>query len=166
MSMTGAVIFLPREGNAPSLMLQELLFDPAARWLAQALADAGVERFFVVCHSDDREAAQACFPEGAEFVTGVSEDAVEHLVAFKTAYNGAVQALRQCLAAYFPAMTEGDVEDFLYLFLPFMFGLYPYTTVTDKQKEAMRLAGVSYPSLTAGALACAFTQKLLAPWLA
>lgn len=91
---------------------------------------------------------------------------MEHLVAFKTAYNGAIQALRQCLAAYFPAMTEGDVEDFLYLFLPFMFGLYPYTTVTDKQKEAMRLAGVSYPSLTAGALACAFTQKLLAPWLA
>ena len=88
MSMTGAVIFLPREGNAPSLMLQELLFDPAARWLAQALADAGVERFFVVCHSDDREAAQACFPEGAEFVTGVSEDAVEQLVAFLNGLEG------------------------------------------------------------------------------
>ena len=73
MSATGAVIFLPREGNGPSLMLQELLFDPAARWLAQALADAGVERFFVVCHSDDREAAQACFPEGTEFVTGVGK---------------------------------------------------------------------------------------------
>ena len=90
MSATGAVIFLPREGNGPSLMLQELLFDPAARWLAQALADAGVERFFVVCHSDDREAAQACFPEGAEFVTGVSEDAVEHLVAFLSGLEGKV----------------------------------------------------------------------------
>ena len=90
MSMTGAVIFLPREGNAPSLMLQELLFDPAARWLAQALADAGVERFFVVCHSDDREAAQACFPEGTEFVTGVSEDAVDHLVAFLSGVEGKV----------------------------------------------------------------------------
>ena len=34
MSATGAVIFLPREGNGASVMLQELLFDPAARWLA------------------------------------------------------------------------------------------------------------------------------------
>ena len=90
MSATGAVIFLPREGNGPSLMLQELLFDPAARWLAQALADAGVERFFVVCHSDDREAAQACFPEGTEFVTGVSEDAVDQLVAFLSGVEGKV----------------------------------------------------------------------------
>ena len=54
MSATGAVIFLPREGNGASVMLQELLFDPAARWLAQSLSDAGVERFFVVCHSDDQ----------------------------------------------------------------------------------------------------------------
>ena len=90
MSETGAVIFLPREGNGGSLMLQDLLFDPAARWLAQALSDAGVERFFVVCHSDDREKAQACFPDGAEFVTGVSQDAVEQLVAFLNGLEGKV----------------------------------------------------------------------------
>ena len=88
MSATGAVIFLPREGNGASVMLQELLFDPAARWLAQALSDAGVERFFVVCHSDDQEKAQACFPEGSEFVTGVSQDAVEQLVGFLATLEG------------------------------------------------------------------------------
>ena len=88
MSATGAVIFLPREGNGASVMLQELLFDPAARWLAQSLSDAGVERFFVVCHSDDQEKAQACFPEGTEFVTGVSQDAVEQLVGFLATLEG------------------------------------------------------------------------------
>ena len=90
MNATGAVIFLPREGSGVSLMLQELLFDPAARWLAQSLAQAGVERFFVVCHSDDREKAQACFPEDTEFVTGVSEDAVEQLVSFLNELEGKV----------------------------------------------------------------------------
>ena len=40
MNATGAVVFLPREGNGPSLMLEELLFDPAARWLAEALESA------------------------------------------------------------------------------------------------------------------------------
>ena len=88
MNATGAVIFLPREGSGVSPMLQELLFDPAARWLAQALSAAGVERFFVVCHSDDREKAQTCFPEGTEFVTGVSEDAVEQLVSFLNGLEG------------------------------------------------------------------------------
>ncbi|WP_130870038.1 DapH/DapD/GlmU-related protein [Intestinimonas massiliensis (ex Afouda et al. 2020)] len=88
MNATGAVIFLPREGSGVSPMLQELLFDPAARWLAQALSAAGVERFFVVCHSDDREKAQICFPEGTEFVTGVSEDAVEQLVSFLNGLEG------------------------------------------------------------------------------
>ena len=90
MNATGAVVFLPREGNGVSLMLEDLLFDPAALWLAQALSRAGVERFFVVCHTDDREKAQACFPEGTEFVTGVSEDAVEQLVAFLNELEGRV----------------------------------------------------------------------------
>lgn len=93
MNATGAVIFLPREGTGVSLMLQELLFDPAARWLAQALSGAGVERFFVVCHSDDQAQAQACFPAGTEFVTGVSQDAVEQLVRFLESLEGKVLVL-------------------------------------------------------------------------
>ena len=88
MNATGAVVFLPREGSGPSLMLEELLFDPAARWLAESLRSAGVERFFVVCHSDDRERAAACFPAGSELVTGTTEDAVEQLLAFLDTLEG------------------------------------------------------------------------------
>ena len=112
MSATGAVIFLPREGSGPSLMLQELLFDPAARWLARSLADAGVERFFVVCHSDDREAARACFPADTEFVTGVSEDAVEHLVAFLTGREGKVIVItKPVLLSWGDALTLAGAEN-------------------------------------------------------
>ena len=99
MNATGAVVFLPREGNGPSLMLEELLFDPAARWLAESLRSAGVERFFVVCHSDDREQAAACFPEGTELVTGTTEDAVGQLLAQQTlepwVQNKAIQKVRE-----------------------------------------------------------------------
>ena len=40
-------------------------------------------------------------------------------------------------------------QEFVYSFFPFMFGIYPYTVVTKKQKEAMKLAGVddTYSSL-------------------
>ena len=35
-------------------------------------------------------------------------------------------------------------QEFVYSFFPFMFRIYPYTVVTKKQKEAMKLAGVDY----------------------
>lgn len=35
-------------------------------------------------------------------------------------------------------------QEFVYSFFPFMFGIYPYTVVTKKQKEAMKLVGVDY----------------------
>ena len=61
-SPTAAIVFLPRVGDGPCLMLEPILFDPAALWLAETLSRAGVERFLVACHRDDRERAQACFP--------------------------------------------------------------------------------------------------------
>ena len=64
MGPMGAIVFLPREGDTSSLMLEDLLFDPAAAWLSAALERSGVERFLVVCHDDDRERAGACFPGG------------------------------------------------------------------------------------------------------
>ena len=98
MDATGAVVFLPREGSGASLMLEDLLFDPAALWLTEALKSAGVERFFVVCHTDDREKAEACFPEGTRFVTGGSENAVEQLVAFLGELDGkAIVVMRPVL---------------------------------------------------------------------
>ena len=93
MSATGAVVFLPREGTGVSPMLEELLFDPAAHWLAEALESAGVKQFFVVCHSDDREKAETCFPAGTEFVTGGTEDALDQLMAFLGKLEGKVLIL-------------------------------------------------------------------------
>ena len=112
MNATGAVVFLPREGNGPSLMLEELLFDPAARWLAESLRSAGVERFFVVCHSDDREQAAACFPEGTELVTGTTEDAVGQLLAFLDALEGkAVVITKPVLLRWDDARTLVNAEN-------------------------------------------------------
>ena len=90
MSATGAVVFLPREGNSMSPMLEELLFDPAALWLSEALGAAGIQRFFVVCHSDDKARAETCFPSGTEFVTGSTEDALDQLMTFLQQLEGKV----------------------------------------------------------------------------
>lgn len=89
METTGAIVFCQREGGT-SPMLEDLLFSPAALWLAEALKSEGVERFFVVCHADDRERAAACFPAGAEVVTDGTDNAAARLNAFLEARAGDV----------------------------------------------------------------------------
>ena len=72
----------------------------------------------------------------------------ENLVEMKIAYGRAMSAVRDCLKKFFPEMTAKQVDDFIYNFFPFMFGIYPYTFVTEKQRAAMEEAGVNYVFLT------------------
>ena len=48
------------------------------------------------------------------------------------------------LTKFRPNMEVERRQNFVYTFFPFMFGIYPYTVVTEKQKEAMSQAGVDY----------------------
>lgn len=69
---------------------------------------------------------------------------MERLTDFKVAYGQSLEEVKNCLDQFFGEMTSQDKENFIYSFFPFMFGIYPYTTVTEKQQEAMRQAGVSF----------------------
>ena len=86
---------------------------------------------------------------------------MENLVAFKTVYAGAMKAVTCCLNKFFPHMTAADIQGFLYAFFPFLFGVYPYTMVTEKQKQAMELARVSYPRYSVYEITKSFAAKLL-----
>ena len=68
----------------------------------------------------------------------------ELLTAFKTSYGASMRLMRLLLEKYCPNMTAQDIRNFIYLFFPFMFGIYPYTAVTEKQRTAMREAGIDY----------------------
>ena len=72
----------------------------------------------------------------------------ENLVEMKIAYGRAMSAVRDCLKKFFGYMTAKQVDDFIYNLFPFMFGIYPYTFVTEKQRAAMEEAGVNYVFLT------------------
>ena len=69
---------------------------------------------------------------------------IECLVEFKSAYGASIDAVDRCLIRFCPELGEESRQKFLYAFFPFIFGLYPYTVVTDKQKEAMKEAGISF----------------------
>ena len=69
---------------------------------------------------------------------------MELLVEFKVSYGNALKTVMAMLAKFRKDMDIEKRQEFVYSFFPFMFGIYPYTVVTEKQKEAMKLAGVDY----------------------
>lgn len=89
---------------------------------------------------------------------------IENLVLFKKEYANALRAISCCLEKFFPSMTVNDIQEFLYAFFPFLFGIYPYTSHTEKQMEAMRLAHVNYIHCSIYELTKPFVAKILRPF--
>lgn len=69
---------------------------------------------------------------------------MEMLIDFKVSYGKALKTVAHMLKKFRPDMDLERRAAFIYSFFPFMFGIYPYTVVTDKQKEAMEKADVDY----------------------
>ncbi|MBR1563519.1 MAG: TetR family transcriptional regulator [Ruminococcus sp.] len=65
----------------------------------------------------------------------------ERLAEFKVAYGASLDAVRACVRKFFP---ETDCESFIFVFFPFLFGVYPYSVATQKQLDAMRDAGMEF----------------------
>ncbi|HIU28171.1 MAG TPA: TetR family transcriptional regulator [Candidatus Fimisoma avicola] len=86
---------------------------------------------------------------------------IENLVDFKRVYADSMKALTSCLEKFFPYMTETDVQEFLYAVYPFLFGIYPYTTATEKQKQAMDLAHIKYVNYSIYEITVSFISKII-----
>ena len=86
---------------------------------------------------------------------------LECLTRFKRSYGRALENMRRLLLKFRPEMTGGQIRDFIYAFFPFMFGIYPYTEVTEKQKQAMSQAGVDYVYSSAKDLIFTFIMNFL-----
>ena len=68
----------------------------------------------------------------------------ELLNTFKQSYGRSMQLMCMLLEKFCPDMSVTDIQNFIYTFYPFMFGIYPYTAVTEKQRVAMKEAGINY----------------------
>ncbi len=86
---------------------------------------------------------------------------IERLIEFKVVYGKSLAEVRNCLDKFFLEMTVKEKQDFIFSFFPFMFGIYPYTVVTKKQREAMTQAKVNYVYMSIYEITCAEVKKLL-----
>lgn len=85
----------------------------------------------------------------------------ELLTVFKKSYGRSLQLVSMLVQKYCPEMTVLDIQNFIYIFFPFMFGIYPYTEVTEKQRTGMKEAGVNYVYQTAYELIYSCLIRLL-----
>ena len=69
---------------------------------------------------------------------------VEFLVSFKIAYGKSMNNVKMILKKFCNKMSDSKIDRFIFIFFPFMFGIYPYTNVTSKQKNAMKKAKVNF----------------------
>ena len=86
----------------------------------------------------------------------------EALTSFKREYGRSLDLVERCLVRFFPSMGGGARRDFTYTFFPMMFGILPYTEVTDAQRSAMDEAGVDYVFMSAHELVRNSALRLLA----
>ena len=86
---------------------------------------------------------------------------IERLIEFKVVYGQSLAEVRNCLDKFFTEMTVQDKQDFIFSFFPFMIGIYPYTVVTEKQREAMSQANVNYVYMSIYEITYAEVKKLL-----
>ncbi len=86
---------------------------------------------------------------------------LDNLTEFKAAYGKPVKAVERCLVKFCPDMTQKDIQDFIYAFFPFIYGIYPYTFVTEKQRTAMNDANINFVYLSIYDIAYTCAKKLL-----
>lgn len=86
---------------------------------------------------------------------------IERLIAFKNAYGNSIKAVAHLLEKFCPKMNEMERRRFIYAFFPFIYGVYPYTTVTEKQQLAMQKAGINFTYHSVYEMVYACAKQLL-----
>lgn len=85
----------------------------------------------------------------------------EFLTKFKEAYGASLEGMDEILQKFLPEKSVAERQEFRYIFFPFMFGIYPYAKVTEKQKVAMEEARVPFVYSTIYEVVYSCLMKLL-----
>ncbi len=85
----------------------------------------------------------------------------ERLAEFKKSFGASLETVDLLLRQFISGMNGEQRRKFIYAFFPFIYGIYPYTSVTEKQREAMREAGIPYQYQSAFELTFECAKKLL-----
>jgi len=86
---------------------------------------------------------------------------LEILTEFKVAYGNSIKTVKNLIEKFCTDVKESDINDFIYALFPFIYGIYPYAAVNEKQKEAMKMANTGFIYHSVYELAYNAIRKLL-----
>ncbi len=86
---------------------------------------------------------------------------LERLTDFKVSMVRVFDAFDGCIRRYLPEKTDEDLLKLRYAFFPFLYGAYPFSEPSEKQKAAMDAAGMVHPQITLYELIYGCLLKLL-----
>ncbi len=86
---------------------------------------------------------------------------LEILTEFKVAYGNSIKTVKKLIEKFCRNMKEQEINDFIYALFPFIYGIYPYVAVDEKQKEAMKIADTGFIFHSVYELAFNAIKKLL-----
>jgi len=127
--------------------------DSAATMSDEELAE------FLACSLDSRRQMLRLLSMNFYDMEGNSR--MENLTDFKRSYRRTMQSVKTLVSGCHSEFDEDDLNGFLYSFFPFLYGLCPYTEVTDRQEEAMSAAGVEFVHHSVHDLTFALVVNLL-----
>ena len=85
----------------------------------------------------------------------------EFIFDHKAAFSRVIDLMHDCLKKFFPEMSEDDIVRRLYIFFPFMHGLYRYVDITPVQEEAREASHILLGRTTLYDLAYAAVLQIL-----
>ena len=86
---------------------------------------------------------------------------LEQLTEFKMTYRNLIETFELIFEKFLDGMSKPQITKKLSIFFSFMFGVYPMTNATDKQREAMKNAGIDYNPMGAYEIIYDFLLNLL-----
>lgn len=86
---------------------------------------------------------------------------LECLTSFKVAYLKTIKTFSKLLSKFNLLLTKKEIDEIIYMFFPFIYALYPYSHVTDKQMKAMENAGHKWHKNTIYKLTYNFIYKII-----
>lgn len=87
---------------------------------------------------------------------------LECLIDFKRAFARSFALVDALLQKGDPALNDSARQAFIYAFFPFMYGIYPYTQTTEKQRVAVQTIGFDFTYYTPREMILQTVRKLLA----
>lgn len=84
----------------------------------------------------------------------------ERLLEYKAAMQRVFEAFDVCLHKFLPKKSTQECFKIRFQFFPYLHGVYPYSHITEKQKEAMDKVGTPHPKMTVYDLTYSLLSKL------